>query len=196
MISLIPDQAIKDLQNGLSEKRYNHSVRVMETAFLLADAWENDYPVDREGLAWASLFHDCGKEISKEQRKSLCANGSIRYGRELTEVGKLNHAPIGALLLEDQYDIQDRDILMTVAYHPTGHPDLPAIGWMTYIADFLEPGRTYFACREEYFQEACSNPMLGLKRVTQMRMEAVLQKNKSIHPLTEQFMEYIEQMIV
>ncbi|MGC9328645.1 MAG: bis(5'-nucleosyl)-tetraphosphatase (symmetrical) YqeK [Candidatus Hinthialibacter sp.] len=194
MISLIPKEAIHKLHDALSQKRYNHSLRVMETAFLLADAWKNEYPVDQESLAWASLFHDCGKDISKEHRKILCSNGSIRYGKELIKINKLNHAPIGALLLQKQYGIQDHDILMTVAYHPTGHPDLPPIGWMTYIADFLEPGRTFFERREEYLEEACRNPILGLKKVTQLRMEAVLQKNKPIHPLTEQFMQFIDQM--
>jgi len=69
---------------------------------------------------------------------------------------------------------------------------LTPIGWLVYIADFLEPGRTYFPNRLPFLQEACENPLTGLKRVTQLRMEAILNKEKPIHPLTQQFKEMLD----
>lgn len=191
MIDLLPKKAVKELKKSLSEKRYTHSLGVMETAFLLANSWKN-YPVDPTLLAWASLFHDCGKEIPKEERKRLSSNGSVSYGREFLEISKLNHAPLGALLLRDHYGINDRDALMAIAYHPTGHPDLAPIGWLVYIADFLEPGRTYMPDRNEYLKKACLDPLLGLKEVTKLRFDAVHQKNKCAHPIAEQFKVFLD----
>ncbi len=191
MIDLLPPHAVHELKKSLTPKRYEHSLGVLQTAFQLADSWKN-HPVDRLSLAWASLFHDCGKEIPKEERRHFSNNGSIQYGEELLSIGKLNHAPLGAWLLQSHHGISDRDILMAVAYHPTGHPLLTPIGWLVYIADFLEPGRTYFPNRLQYLQEACADPLAGLKRVTQLRVEAVLNKEKPIHPLTQQFKEMLD----
>lgn len=191
MIELLPKKAVKELKKSLSEKRYLHSIGVMKTAFRLADSWK-DHPVDRTLLAWASLFHDCGKEIPKKERDRLCSNGGLLYGKELLEIGKLNHAPLGALLLQDRYGVQNRDVLMAVAYHPTGHRDLTPIGWMVYIADFLEPGRKYMPKRLEYLKLARKDPLDGLKKVTELRVNAILQKDKPAHPLTEQFLEYLD----
>ncbi len=190
MIELLPKNAVKQLQKSLSEKRYIHSVGVMETAFLLADSWIN-HPVDRVLLAWASLFHDCGKEISKEKRKKFSENGRAIFGRELLDNTKLNHAPFGAWILHKQYEITSKDVLMAVAYHPSGHRDLTPIGWMVYIADFLEPGRTYLSNREEVLERSCSDPLTGLREVTQLRIDSILIKGKPILPITQQFHEYL-----
>ncbi len=193
MIELLPSSAVKELKDNLSTKRYNHSVGVMETAFVLADSWKN-YSIDRTDLAWASLFHDCGKEIPKDDRARICSKNSLSLGKELIDITKLNHAPIGAKLLHDNYGIKNKDILMAVAYHPTGHPDLSPIGWIVYIADYLEPGRTNMENREKALQKACKNPLQGLKIVTELRMKTVLQNNKPFHPMAIRFKKYINKL--
>jgi len=99
VIDLLPPTAVQQLQQSLTHKRFEHSLGVFHTAFQLADSWEN-HPVDRLSLAWASLFHDCGKEIPKEERRHLSNIGSIQYGEELLSIAKLNHAPLGAWLLQ------------------------------------------------------------------------------------------------
>lgn len=193
MITLLPKKFVDQLQNSLTEKRFAHSLGVMQTAFQLADAWI-DHPVDRTALAWASLFHDCGKEIPKDQRKHLTSNGLILYGKELLEVTKLNHAPLGALLLQDHYGITQQDILMAVAYHPTGHRNLTPIGWMVYIADLLEPNRTFLPDRAKILKKTCADPLFGLKMITKLRFEAVQGKNKPILPVAMQFKKYLDQI--
>ena len=193
MIELLPSSAVKELKDNLSIKRYNHSVGVMETAFLLADSWEN-YSIDRTDLAWASLFHDCGKEIPKADRARICSKNSFSHGKELIDTTKLNHAPIGAKLLHDNYGIKNKDVLMAVAYHPTGHPELSPIGWIIYISDYLEPGRTSMENREEYLQKACDDPLQGLKIVTEIRIKTVRKKNKPIHPMANKFKKYLDNL--
>ena len=60
-----------------------------------------------------------------------------------------------------KWDVHDPDVLTAVAYHPTGHPELNPIGWAVYLADYLEPGRTYFFEREEMYQAALKDPLMG-----------------------------------
>ncbi len=188
MIDHLPSSAVERLQNTLSKKRFQHSVGVAETAFLLADSWKN-YPVDSTLLAWASLFHDCAKESRKER---WTGEKPVLYGNELLDIPKLFHAPMSAWTLQYEYGIVDPSALMAVSYHPTGHPDFTPIGWMVYISDFLEPGRVYFEQREEFLEQACADPLTGLRLVTGLRLEAVRKKGKPIHPIAQRFKKFLD----
>ena len=178
-------EEIESLQSMLSFKRYQHSHNVYKTAMTIAKAWEKNNPVDRKNLAWAALFHDCAKDLSKDEQKSLMQDGSLLFGQELAEKKKLLHAPLGAKILSLRYGINDPDVLMSVAYHPTGHPDFPWIGWIVYAADYLEPGRIYFEDREKIFDVVCKNPIDGLRSLSQLKMDSVMQQGKTIHPMAE-----------
>lgn len=191
MIDLLPASAVHRLQSLIPRERFAHCRGVMETAFQLADAWKQ-IPVDRTHLAWASLFHDCGKEISPEQKARLSQNGPILYGKELMDFPKLIHAPLGAKLLQTDFGVETPEVLEAIAYHPTGRPNLGPIGWMVYIADYLEPGRSYFPQRETLLREACDDPLMGLRRVTNLRFATVEKKGKLIHPLAREFKNYLD----
>ena len=56
--------------------------------------------------------------------------------------GPLLHGPAAAFRLR-QEGFQDEGVLRAVAYHTIGHPDLDDAGRALYLADFLEPGRTF-----------------------------------------------------
>jgi predicted HD superfamily hydrolase involved in NAD metabolism len=192
VIDHLPKNAVQELKHSLSEKRFNHSLNVMQTALNLADAWENEYPIDRCLLAWAALFHDCAKELGHQEERHLLENHEIQYGLELMQTPSLVHAPLGAMLLEVKWDVHDPDVLTAVAYHPTGHPELSPIGWAVYLADYLEPGRTYFFEREEMYQAALKDPLDGLRRVTTLRINTVKQLKKPINPAVCYFKEYLD----
>ena len=50
------------LQQSLKPKRYEHSVRVYETALKMAE----HYHADVKKVAVAALIHDCGRQVPKE----------------------------------------------------------------------------------------------------------------------------------
>ena len=56
--------------------------------------------------------------------------------------GPLLHGPAAAARLR-QEGFSDEGVLRAVAYHTIGHPDLDAAGRALYLADFLEPGRSF-----------------------------------------------------
>lgn len=193
MIDLIPSSKVKELKKSLSKKRFIHSTGVLETSLLFADSW-NALSIDRESLAWAALFHDCAKELPKEERNRLAQENSFQWGKELLDHNKLNHAPLSAKLLHERHGIENQDILMAIAYHPTGHPDLTPIGWAVYIADYLEPNRNYFPEREEWLKKACQNPLDGLRLISDLRIRVVKEKNIPIHPLAIDFDNYLKNL--
>lgn len=52
------------------------------------------------------------------------------------------HGPAVAARLRAEGE-QDESLLTAVTYHTIGHPSLDETGHMLYLADFLEPGRTF-----------------------------------------------------
>ncbi|MBD3266933.1 HD domain-containing protein [bacterium] len=188
---IISPSVIESLQATLSDKRFQHSQNVLATAMKIAEAWD-EYSIDRTCLSWAALFHDCGKELNIAEQTRLLNQGELPYGNELIEQPKLTHAPLGAKILYTRYGIDSPDVLMAVAYHPTGHPGLNPIGWIVYAADYLEPGRVYFEQREAVLQTVCESPIQGLQDVTELKIQAVLQKGKNVHPITSKVKHYLE----
>ena len=56
--------------------------------------------------------------------------------------GPLLHGPAAAARLRAE-GVSDEGLLRAVEYHTVGHCDLDAAGRALYLADFLEPGRTF-----------------------------------------------------
>lgn len=54
----------------------------------------------------------------------------------------LLHGPAAAARLAAE-GVTDRELTEAVAYHTLGHPGLGRLGRALYLADFLEPGRTF-----------------------------------------------------
>ncbi len=193
MIDLLPSDAIDQLKHYLSEKRFEHCLGVMKTAFELADAW-SQYDIDRTHLAWAALFHDCAKELNPNQRSALPTNGRVVYGKELMRLPTLVHAPHGALMLKETFSVDAYDVLMAVAYHPTGHPNLTPMGWIVYIADYLEPGRSYFDFREDFLAAAKNDPLEGAIRVSNSKIKTVQDKGRLVHPIAYEVKTYLDSL--
>ena len=106
------------LKGMLLEKRYRHSVNVMETAVKMAEF----YNADVEKARVAGLLHDCAKNYSTAQMLELCN----LYGIELDSVSKaqpgLIHAFLGAEVAKREFGIDDDDIYDAIYYHTVGKP--------------------------------------------------------------------------
>lgn len=125
------------LQNTLDVMRYEHTIGVMYTAGSLAMA----YGADIRQAMLAGLLHDCAKCISLEEMRRWCDD----YHFSITEMERnsknLLHAKAGAVVAEQEYYINDREIIQAIACHCTGKPDMSLLDKIVYIADFIEPGR-------------------------------------------------------
>ena len=115
------------------EKRRRHIERV---AGLLEDwAVAVGLPAE-ERTKWvaAGYLHDALKEKSEAELRELLASED----RVLPE--PLLHGPAVAEQLRRE-GVDDEELLLALAYHTLGHPDLGKTGCALYAADFLEPGR-------------------------------------------------------
>lgn len=133
------EQMRKKLKNELTEKRFNHSIGVMDTAVQMAQHFGAD--VDKTAIA--ALLHDCAKNYSKSEMFELCE----KYGVLLDEICKastgLIHGFLGAEVACREYGVCDPEIYDAIYYHTIGKPDMSLITKIIYIADGIEPARHY-----------------------------------------------------
>ncbi|SHE81331.1 putative HD superfamily hydrolase of NAD metabolism [Caldanaerobius fijiensis DSM 17918] len=142
---MLSEQEISQrLEHMLTPKRYRHSLGVQATAVELASL----YGADVYKASIAGLIHDCAKDLDADQIHALIK----KYGLALDDIYlnqlELVHAPLGAALAKDLFDVQDEDILNAVRYHTTGRVDMNLLEKIIYLSDYIEPGRNFDGVNE------------------------------------------------
>jgi predicted HD superfamily hydrolase involved in NAD metabolism len=139
----------------MTEKRRIHTYAVVEEAKELS----RRFGEDMEKAELAALFHDFFRGVSE-----AALNGYVRQlglGPVYLDNANLAHSKIAAFIMERDYHIQDQDIINAVKYHTTGRAGMSKLEKIIYLADAIEPNRSYpgikeireLACRD--LDEAC-----------------------------------------
>ena len=132
------DRINEDLKKELSEKRYNHSVGVMNKAMELAKI----YRINVNKAKLVGLAHDIGKDLSKEEKiKYMEENGLEIDEIERKNVGLL-HAKIGADICKKRYGFT-QDMQDAIKFHTTGNENMNDFAKLIFVADKIEDGRNY-----------------------------------------------------
>ncbi|PIC65450.1 phosphohydrolase [Sporosarcina sp. P13] len=127
-----------DLEHRLPKERFDHVIRVTETAMELA----GKVGVSVEKAEIASLFHDYAKFMDRKELLELLQRDE-EYELYSQYHSELWHAPVGALLAKEKYGVEDEDILQAIRYHTTGRAGMSDLEKVIYIADLIEPGRKF-----------------------------------------------------
>ncbi|MBO1197988.1 bis(5'-nucleosyl)-tetraphosphatase (symmetrical) YqeK [Staphylococcus simiae] len=125
------------IKEKLPDKRYQHSLRVAETAMKLAEIYDGD--VRKAELA--GLLHDYCKyddlgKMYQIVRQYDLGNDLLSYGSEIL------HGPVAAAVMEHQFNVKDEEVLLAIKYHTTGRQQMTKTEKLIFIADYIEPERT------------------------------------------------------
>lgn len=128
----------------------------------------------------AGELHDCAKELPEDEQRKMAQE---RCGDLFTDF-KLLHSPAGATMAKEKFGIDDEEILDAITYHTTGRGDMPDLDRIVYLADKVEPSRTYADLTEmrkvaEYDLEAAVRLCLGAV------IDKFRKQERQNHPLTE-----------
>ncbi|MDD2533729.1 MAG: bis(5'-nucleosyl)-tetraphosphatase (symmetrical) YqeK [Eubacteriales bacterium] len=163
----------RQLRPLLNTKRLLHSLNVMRYAMHLAMR----HGIDVKKAAIAGLLHDCAK--------CLEAHTVLHYARlagdpQLVEAA-LAHGPAGAYLAKRDFGINDTEILRAIHFHTTGNGDMSPLDLLIYVADKVEPARTYNNL--EGIRIAAENDLEQAMRLCLVEVEAFLvREQKPSHP--------------
>ena len=127
------DKIKEDLKNTLSERRYIHSLGVMEMAVELAKI----YNVDEKKAELAGLLHDNAKEMTPEELLKYVDDNNIK----ISEVERINtkilHGKVGADIAKKKYGVS-KEIQEAIEYHTTTNPNMTTLDKIVFVADKIE----------------------------------------------------------
>ncbi|MFD1773398.1 bis(5'-nucleosyl)-tetraphosphatase (symmetrical) YqeK [Paenibacillus rhizophilus] len=169
---------IKSVSTQMPEKRWKHTLGVMETAVKLA----KKYGGDPERAEQAATLHDVAKYWPVERQRGIIEQNHL--SPELLSYDKqLWHAEVGAFVAETEYGIKDAEVLDAIRYHTSGREGMTLMDKIVCLADYIEPGRD-FPGVDRIRKLAKSSLEAGLVAGFDSTISLLLEKRKIVFPLT------------
>lgn len=169
---------MESVRSEMPERRWVHTLGVMETAVKLAERFGAD-PVKADA---AAILHDvCKYWRVDEQARIIRENGLpsdlLEYDKELW------HAHAGAWLARERYGVQDEEVLDAIRYHTSGRGRMTLLDKVVCLADYMEPGRDFPGVHNirENAEYSLEKALLAGFDGT---IRFLLDKGKRIYPLT------------
>lgn len=176
------------MKEVLSDKRYKHSLGVEKMAIRLATI----YGVDAEKAAFAGRYHDIAKCFDQTESDRLVA----KYGLSEEYLGNsaLAHSKIAAAILQNEYGVDDEDILNAVKSHTTGRVGMSLLEEIVYVSDAIEENRSYPELKSLQ-ERACTDLDTTCLYIMDFAVEMILVKGRKLDTETLEARDYITERI-
>lgn len=172
------EELIERLKTALTVSRFEHVLRVEETAIKLA----KQNGVDVEKTSIAALCHDYAKQRPDEDFIATIKQKGLN--RELLDYGNaIWHGVVGAELVKDELGIWDEDILNAVRHHTIGAPVMTKLEQVVYMADYIEPGRDFPEVKRAR-EITVENLGAGVAYQTKQTLKYLIERNLPVYPKT------------
>lgn len=133
------DEMRARLQQRVKPSRYLHSLGVSQTAEQLARI----YGVSCEDAAVAGLLHDWDKARPFDELRRLAKKHKLAPKRVRKQMPSVLHALTAPYSLRREFPDLSDDVLRAIARHTCGAIDMSDLDKVVFIADIIEPGRTF-----------------------------------------------------
>ena len=187
--NLTPDALRPIALSYLKPKRMPHVLGTEQEAAFLAQK----YGADETAARIAALLHDCTKKLDLEQQLSLCAHYNIPLDEMERGYLMLLHAKTGAAVAKDRFAVSD-EIYRAIYYHTTGKADMTLLEKIIYLADYIEPSRS-FPGVEELRAAVHENLDRGLCAALRDSIAELHSYGSPVHPNTQEALDYIQHEI-
>lgn len=132
------EQYLAAIKPRMPEKRYIHTIGVMETAINLA----RKYGEDEKKAEIAAILHDIAKYADIEWMENIVRSEKLD-ARLIGWGSELLHGPVGAYIAESEFGIKDDELLNAIRFHTTGRPNMSRLEKIIFVADMIEPNRQF-----------------------------------------------------
>ncbi len=127
------------VNSNISDRRARHIFGTRDTAVHLAER----YGADTRKAEIAALLHDATKEWDNNSHKQYAQkHGEMLHDAHPKDY-KLFHAVTGSIFAREHFKIGDDEILDAIRYHTTGKANMSMLEKIIFIADVIEPTRTF-----------------------------------------------------
>jgi len=174
------DMARATLAERIGEGALRHSERVADTCADLARI----YGLDVAEARLAGLLHDWDRETPDDELVATAATEGVVRDAVDDAAPRLLHARTAAASLAREVPGLSPEVLSAIERHTLGAPDMSALDMVVYVADMIEPGRTYKGVDD--LREAAGTLSLDELFAEAYRRSVMhlVTARKPIHPLT------------
>lgn len=163
------------IKSVLSEKRYYHSVCVMERSRELAEK----YGVDIRIAEKIGIAHDVAKEMSEEEKLKYVEDNNIEIDDTERENTPLLHAKIGKDITIKRFGFSE-GMGQAIANHTTGNKDMDIYSKILFIADRTSIDRNFEDL--EYLNKLADKGIdEAVLYILDKKIELQIKKRASIH---------------
>ena len=138
VINISREELIEKLQDRLSNKRFEHVMRVEETAIEMAER----LGVSTIEASIAGLLHDYCKELPKDEMYDL-AKKYFPFLDKYISNPSIWHAYAAAYVARNEFGVNNVNIVDAIAVHTIGWGYMGPLSQIIFIADYIEPGRDF-----------------------------------------------------
>jgi len=179
---------VQHLEQTLSSEQLAHALGTAETAGALAKI----LGCDERKARLAGLLHDSARGWPAEDLLAFAQKHELAVDNYYLEQPVLLHAPVGAVLAKEQWGIEDEEILKAIAHHTLGSPGMTVLAQIIYLADKIEPNRSYPQV-EKLRSLAREDFPKALRMTVANSIAYQLAKNQIIHPSAVKYWNWLVQ---
>lgn len=172
------NEAIRIVESHLTRERFEHTLRVKDTAIELAKLY--DESIDKAEMA--AVFHDYCKyrpldEMRRVIKTTFLPKDLLNFHHELW------HGPVASVLVDQEFGIQDGEIKQAIYSHTTGRANMSKLEMIIFLADYIEPGRD-FPGVTNVRDVAKKDLILACWMASKNTISFLMNKNATIYPDT------------
>lgn len=170
------EQIQEKIKQTLSEKRYKHSLAVMQRCEELAKI----YGEDIEKAKKVGLAHDVAKEMKIDEIMSIVKENNIKLDEIEMQNPGLWHAKIGAKICENEFGFT-QDMVQAVENHTTAKPEMDLLSKILFVADATGLDRNW---EDLEYARKLSETRLDevIIYIIDLNIRENIEKRKQIHP--------------
>ncbi|KAA8756021.1 bis(5'-nucleosyl)-tetraphosphatase (symmetrical) YqeK [Paenibacillus sp. UASWS1643] len=177
-MALSRDELIQAVSGQMPEKRWKHTLGVMESSVMLAEKYGAD-PVKAD---LAAILHDVAKYWPVAEMESVIRDNGLN--QELLQHDKqLWHSEVGAFVAERDYGVVDSEVINAIRWHTSGRVGMSLLDKVVCLADYIEPGRD-FPGVDHIREQAERSLEEGLIAGFDSTISLLISQRRVIYPLT------------
>lgn len=180
----------EQLSATLKPGRFDHSLSVARTAAHLAEI----HGLDVLRAEQAGLLHDCAKHLPLEDMRQIAVDHSLTDDETILSSRGLLHAIVGAWVAENNYGMNDPQILDAIRYHTTGCAGMSRLSMCVCLADSIEPLRDGFPLLDQIRTLSERSLERALLLSLEGTAEYVTSKGLFLHPQTQETIRWLRSL--
>lgn len=170
------DELLNAIRTRMPEKRYVHTLGVMDTAIRLAGI----YGESTKDAEIAAILHDIVKFADRDWMKQTIIDQQMDPNLLLFH-HELWHAPVGAYIAQHEFGVTNQSVLDAIRYHTTGRAQMGTLEKIIFCADMIEPNRHFPGVDELRLYDEQGLDTLT-KLCVKQSIQFLVQKNQPVYP--------------